>query len=254
MVGLDGDRGPLETLERDTYGFWADFARGPDGDVSEASGARLFRTGIRSVSYNGVVGPGENVDETLARVRAWGLPARWLVSNTARGFEAALIARGLTVLDEWPGMVAPVSDLAEPKPGDITTEEVRDHAQFDTWADVFCDAFGLSGDAARFMRDAHGWPCLHDESRTYLILRRDGVAIATGLLRSTPGVAGVYGIAVRRAFQKRGVGALATLLTVREGARRGATLAVLQATTEGFPVYERLGFQTICSFRSWKIA
>ena len=249
-----GHESALEILEDDTYGFWADFARRPDGDVSEEGVARLFRTGIRSVSYNGVVGPGANVDDILARVRAWGLPARWLVSTAAEGFEAALTARGLRLLDEWPGMVARVEDLAEPQPGDITMEEVSDHAQYNTWADVFSDAFGFSESATAFMRDAHAWPCLHQTNRTYLILRRDGVAVATGLLRSTPGVAGVYGIAVRRAFQKRGLGALATLLTVREGVRRGARLAVLQATQEGFPVYEKLGFQTICAFRSWHIA
>ena len=59
------------------------------------------------------------------------------------------------------------------------------------------------------------------------------------------------GIAVRRRFQRRGLGTLATLVTVREGARRGASIATLQATRAGFPVYERLGFQTITSFRAW---
>jgi hypothetical protein len=42
------------------------------------------------------------------------------------------------------------------------------------------------------------------------------------------------------------------MLTVQEGARRGATIAILQATREGFPVYEKLGFQTITSFRAWR--
>ena len=34
---------------------------------------------------------------------------------------------------------------------------------------------------------------------------------------------------------------------------RGAELAVLQATPLGLPVYEGLGFQTLCSFESWTI-
>jgi predicted acetyltransferase len=57
---------------------------------------------------------------------------------------------------------------------------------------------------------------------------------------------------VRRRFQRRGLGKLATLMTVQEGARRGARIAILQATQEGFPVYEKLGFQTITSFRTWR--
>jgi ribosomal protein S18 acetylase RimI-like enzyme len=244
----------LETLEDDTYGFWVDFARGPGGEVRDVGGATLFRTGIPTTSYNGAAGPADDVDAALAHVRSWGLSARWLVSSTAETFEAALIARGLTLLDEWPGMVALVEDLPQPKLDGITMEVVQDEGQAETWGEVFCDAFGMSPDAARFARAAHAWPCLHEPNRTYLILRREGEPVATGLLRSTPGVAGVYGIAVRRAFQRRGLGALATLLTVREGARRGAQRVVLQATKEGFPVYEKLGFQTICSFKSWRVA
>ena len=37
------------------------------------------------------------------------------------------------------------------------------------------------------------------------------------------------------------------------GAERGHTVAMLQATQNGFHVYERLGFRTICAFRSWQI-
>jgi GNAT superfamily N-acetyltransferase len=92
---------------------------------------------------------------------------------------------------------------------------------------------------------------MHQTGLLYLLVRIEGEAVATGLLRSAAGAAGIYGIAVRKRFQRRGLGTLATLVTVQEGARRGATIAILQATREGFPVYERLGFQTITSFRSW---
>jgi predicted GNAT family acetyltransferase len=157
-------------------------------------------------------------------------------------------------MDEWPGMVAPIESLGEPQADRIETEVVRNESQFDMWADVFADAFGLSPEIANLVRRAHAWSSLHQENRTYLLFRRNGTMVATGLLRSTPGVAGIYGIAVRRAFRKQGLGTIATLLTAREGLRRGATLAVLQATKDGFPVYEKLGFQTICSFRSWHVA
>jgi GNAT superfamily N-acetyltransferase len=160
-------------------------------------------------------------------------------------FEADLAERGLEMFDQWPGMVAPIEDLPFPKPDGVTCSVVQSEADYDEWADVFRDAFGLPSAAAANMREAHAWPCFHDERRTYLILRDDRQTVATGILHTTPRVAGIYGIAVRRAAQRRGLGRLATLLTVQEGARRGAKLAVLQA---------KLGFQTICSFKSWRIA
>ena len=86
-----------------------------------------------------------------------------------------------------------------------------------------------------------------------MLLRTDGVVVATAMLHTSCGVAGIYGIAVRRAYQRQGLGRLATLVTARAGAERGATMAMLQATKDGFPVYERLGFSTISAFRSWLI-
>jgi hypothetical protein len=47
--------------------------------------------------------------------------------------------------------------------------------------------------------------------------------------------------------------ALATLVAAHAGAERGHSVAMLQATTDGVPVYERLGFRTISAFRSSQI-
>jgi hypothetical protein len=157
------------------------------------------------------------------------------------------------MFDEWPGMAIPIQQLPAPQQDALTIEVVHDEARFALWADVFQDAFGLPPDAALKMREAHAWHCTHNGRRKYLLMHRDGEAVATGILHSTPGVAGIYGIGVRKSSQKQGLGALATLLTVREGTRLGAKLAVLQASQQGFPVYEKLGFETICSFRSWRI-
>lgn len=245
----------IGTLEKDTYGFWTEFAHSPSGARGEDNGATWFRSDVPFVNYNGVVGTGCDVDEMLARARAWGVPARWIVgSRGAEQVEAAFRERGLEIVDESPGMVARIDDLPQPQPGRLTVEPVTREDQWHEWHDVFGDAFGFAPDVATHVRDAHSWPWRNEKGRTYLLMRSEGIAVATGLLHWTCGVAGVYGIGVRRAFRRRGLGALATLLTVREGAGRGAKVAVLQATSDGFPVYARLGFQTVCSFPSWRIA
>ena len=77
--------------------------------------------------------------------------------------------------------------------------------------------------------------------------------MATTMLHTPCGVAGVYGVAVRRENRRQGLGALATLVAAHAGAERGHTVAMLQATKDGFPVYEGLGFRTISAFRSWQI-
>jgi hypothetical protein len=246
---------PLLTLERDTYEFWAEFAHRPGGARGVAGGATWFRSGVPFVNYNGVVGADCDVGDMLARVRAWDTPARWIVSSASSdGFDAAFEESGLTLMDEAPGMVARIADLPKPHSEELEVEVVTGDRLWLEWQDVFRDAFGFSPAVAEHVSQAHKWPCLLERGRTYLLMRHQGAAVATGLLHSSVGIAGVYAIGVRRACRRRGWGALATLLTVREGERRGATEAVLQATSEGFPVYAKLGFQTLCSFRSWRIA
>jgi len=245
----------LTTLERDTYEFWAEFAHHPGGARGAAGDAMWFRSGVPFVNYNGVVGAGCDVRDMLARVRAWDVPARWIVSSASGdGIEATFKECGLTLAEEAPGMVARIENLPEPHSEELEVEVVSGDRQWQEWADVLTDAFGLSPEAAASVGEAHRWTWLLEQGRTYLLMRHQGMAVATGLLHSSLGIAGVYAIAVRRACRRRGWGALATLLTVREGERRGATEAVLQATSEGFPVYAKLGFQTLCTFRGWRIA
>lgn len=245
----------LPILEEDTYGFWTDFARRPGGESGVDGRAVWWRSGVPLVTYNGIAGVTPNIDTTLARVREWDVPARWTLSSasTPAGYEAALDAHGLTLYDEWPGMVARIKDLRDPEMGAATIELVQTAHGSDEWSDVMCDAFGAPAETAGFIRKAHGWPHMHQTGLEYLLVRIGGEAVATSLLRSAAGAAGIYGITVRRRFQRRGLGTLATLVTAREGTRRGAAIAILQATKEGFPLYKQLGFHAITSFRAWRV-
>ena len=72
-----------------------------------------------------------------SRVCAAGVcPARWTVSSasTPAWYEAALEKRGLTLYDEWPGMVARIEDLPEPELREPTIEVVRTAAGSEEWA------------------------------------------------------------------------------------------------------------------------
>lgn len=241
--------------ERDCYLFWLEFAKRPGAGTGDENGARWYRSGTSFTSYNGVLGVGCDVDAMLERVRSWGVSARWLISTAScGGIETDFARRGLTLTDEYPAMVAQVRDVPEPRLDGITVEVVRTEQQRREWDDVLCDAFKVPPEASVHVVDAHAWPHEHEPDRTYLLLRRDGAPVATGMLHTACGAAGVYGIAVRTSHRRQGLGRLATLVTVQAGRERGATLALLQATKDGFPVYEEIGFNTIFAFRSWQIS
>jgi len=244
----------VRTMETDNFTFWEEFARLPGGASGKVDGATWYRSGVLHPSYNGVLGAGCDVDQMLARVRSWRLPVRWLIGTGSAGsIEQAFRERGLVLGDEYPAMVAPIADLPEPDMHGVTVEAVETDVQHREWDDVFADAFGFAGDVAEQVSVVHAWPSRHERDRIYMLLRRKGEAVATAILHTPCGVAGIYGITVRRSCRRQGLATLATLATVRAGAERGATMAMLQATTEGYPVYERLGFRIICAFRSWQI-
>jgi hypothetical protein len=72
----------------------------------------------------------------------------------------------------------------------------------------------------------------------------DGDPAAVTLLFCGGGVAGLFGVGVKPALRRRGLGRLVTLLPLKES---GETLAGFFSTEEGEPLYRSLGFQT----RGW---
>jgi hypothetical protein len=63
-------------------------------------------------------------------------------------------------------------------------ETVEHDTQRAEWLEVLNDGFGLSGDDAAQVMAAHGWAIQHERDRVYLLLRREGVAVATALLHT----------------------------------------------------------------------
>jgi GNAT superfamily N-acetyltransferase len=52
-------------------------------------------------------------------------------------------------------------------------------------------------------------------------------------------------------FRRRGLGSLVTRAVTNEAFRRGARIVALQASPQGLPVYERMGYRTITAERVW---
>ncbi len=72
----------------------------------------------------------------------------------------------------------------------------------------------------------------------------DGIPASTALLCVTEDVAGIYFVATLEPFRRKGYGERLTWATVQEGITRGCSVASLQASEMGRPVYARMGFET----------
>ena len=66
------------------------------------------------------------------------------------------------------------------------------------------------------------------------------------------GVAGLYNVATRREFRRRGFGAALTSWPLRDAREQGYGTAVLQAAAEGVRLYERIGFRRFGDITEYK--
>lgn len=88
-----------------------------------------------------------------------------------------------------------------------------------------------------------------------------GVACFVGYVADTPvvtsrlvclqDVAEITGVVTLPAYRRRGYGTALTWAAITEGADRGCTATTLTATPLGYPVYVRMGFQPVCTYRTY---
>lgn len=75
---------------------------------------------------------------------------------------------------------------------------------------------------------------------------RDGQPLATAATVSSPQAIGIYNVATAAAYRKQGYGEAITRYAIEAANREtGASGVVLQSTSQGLRLYERLGFQAV---------
>ncbi|HSZ40661.1 MAG TPA: GNAT family N-acetyltransferase [Trebonia sp.] len=78
-----------------------------------------------------------------------------------------------------------------------------------------------------------------------------GRPVTTGIGLTLGPFTGVFNVATVPAGRRRGYGAALTARAVSDGLAAGASWSWLQASPDGYGVYERLGFRTVETWRVW---
>jgi ribosomal protein S18 acetylase RimI-like enzyme len=79
----------------------------------------------------------------------------------------------------------------------------------------------------------------------------DGQPVTTGLGIKLGSNVAIFNIATPPEHRRRGYGAAVTARAVADGLAAGAQWSWLQSSTEGYKVYERLGFRTMEAWPCW---
>jgi GNAT superfamily N-acetyltransferase len=231
------------------------------GAVERAGGAALVAVGHPFPFLNLVIAEapladaGETMDAATGFFAARERPA-WSVFTRSTGEDAALDAaaetRGLTVVNPaYPEMVCE-RPLAVPRVGDLELREIATAADAAAYWSSCRDAYATLGFPPEVF-DGFEAGLLRSPARACLALL-DGHPAGGASVLVFDGVAVVTWVATVAAARGRGVGAAVTAWVTNRAFDDGAELAMLQASPMGKPVYERLGYRTVLSYRVWRYA
>jgi GNAT superfamily N-acetyltransferase len=228
---------------------WAMLGRSIGADVAESGPLTLVAIGIPLAFFNGAFVRAstdeperlvaEAIDFFAQRELPWLL---WVRENVATALLDAGRRLGLRDAGGPPGMGLDPIPECPPPPPELTIEIATTAEALVDHASMLRDGFGMPQHVVdRLIR-----PGLLDEPRAAAFVGRvDGTPVSSSLLAVTGPTAGVYNVATPEPFRGKGYGAALTWAAIAEGARRGCTHAVLQASPSGYPVYQRMGFTDI---------
>ena len=229
-----------------TARFWReDVSRRPGGDWAVLDTVQVHTTGLPPRHWNGaILTAPTDLEPVLPRVAAWfaqrdkpwGLLVPAELDVEPPGLEHAL-DQGV--------MLRSLTDLP-----DVQPVPVRDNAPPEDVALVQAEAFGDGYDVAlAFVR-----PTLQADRRPpqqTITTYDDDEPVGCATVAFLDGVAGVYGVAVRAAWRRRGIGAALTAQCLHLAAAAGCDLAYLNPSPMGHGMYGALGFRDALPFRIW---
>jgi len=162
-------------------------------------------------------------------------------SDTAQPIEKAIQSRGWQLDEEEPALgLAPIP-APPPSPTGLTIRPVTTDVEF-------ADFMAVSGTGRRWIPSL---AAALDPAVALFVGYNGGEPVATSRLTCCGTVGDINGVVTLPTHRRRGFGAAMTWAAITEGARRGCVAMTLTATAMGYPVYLRMGFVPVCTYRTY---
>ncbi len=189
------------------------------------------------------------IEAMLGQLRQCARHVAWHVLPTSQPVDLGqhLAAQGLRYEEGGRWMAADLAKLpAEAAlPANLRIERVQDERQLQAWLVASAAGFETTVPSAQPYYDAYA--CLGfapDAAFQHYIGYLDETPVTSSTLLLAEGIAGVFDVSTPPDFRRRGFGRAITLAAMRAARASGYRSACLQASHEGFSVYEKLGFVT----------
>ncbi|HKS98408.1 MAG TPA: GNAT family N-acetyltransferase [Rugosimonospora sp.] len=229
--------------------YWA----GYDGS-SPHTDLPIYRTGLPHRLLNGVLRVrGWPIEKAVAEARkrldgtrwAW-----WVGADSDPDTANALLDAGAQELDPLPVMAVDLQTFAEfPPPAELTIRRVTTRAELRGYVETAAEPLGVPADVVEELLECE-IAYAPSEGRLVRLAGMVGdrtVGTAAVLLGGK--AAAIYWVATDAAYRQRGTATALTTETLRLARKAGASIATLQASSMGQPVYRRIGFATVAQYR-----
>lgn len=253
----------IAAVERDFIAAWWLLAEVTGAERHEDASIRWFRTGLPDAYCNQVLVTrlrDDDVDATIDHVRRHirreGTPLLWWVmpSVAPADLPARLERLGLVHDGAWPALALVIRELIEPPlVGGLKIRRVENAVDLAAYLDIVAQTLSPSDAFTDVLAEASrriGFAT--DAPEEHFIGVLEGAPVASASLVVAGGAAGIYNVGTLEPARRRGIGAAMTAAAVRQGAARGFSLATLQSSEMGRPIYERMGFRFVCDFVPFK--
>ena len=127
-------------------------------------------------------------------------------------------------------------------PNGLRIVVVEDEEMLRKWIHVASVGFGIPHDVENIWYEFFAEAACDRPFRTYLALLNNE-PVGTSQLFTSAGVAGIYNVTCLPEARGQGIGAAITLAPLFEARELGYRVGILQASSMGRRVYQRLGFQ-----------
>jgi len=177
----------------------------------------------------------------------------WIREGEDDDLLAAAAQSGMQFSAELRGMVLDEPPEAPQLPAGVEVRRVESGQGFPDFREVAAQGFRDEApgcyDLVLSVFSEPASVCAPDSSA--FVVYVDGLPVSTAFMMLKHGIAWIGWVATRPEARGRGCGRLATIAAVRAGFALGATLASLEATRMGVPVYLRLGFREIIRYHNY---
>ncbi len=255
----------LVGMEKNLHGHIAFVQRQQPGmTVDDCSDLLLVDSGLPTDTYNKIArarlredNAGRRIAEAVGHFCRAQRPFAWVVGPGSRplDLEQRLLQHGLRAGECDVGMALELAELPlQPEvPAGLEIRRVSTVSELADFAAVNAAKLDPPDPAvSAFYQGASQILLQQDCPMRLFVGYLQGLAVAASELFLGGGVAGLYGIATRARFRRRGIGSALTWAAADAAHRQGVPTATLQASEDGQGVYARLGFRNCCHFTEFQ--